>query len=176
MIAAMLSAVITPILAQAAPAVLPQCQGQFSISFDGENGSFNGMSHSGVLLVLRNLGPGACRTPGLAVLLMKDAAGRTLPFARETPPGMHPGPVVSPVGVAAGAEATAALYWVSAPVYETSRCATPARLVVKTGPDAVTLPWPAGQVCGPAGKPIPYREAVLRTDPTLAPQADGVAR
>ena len=143
----------------------PSCKAQLWIGLDGEDGAFNGMSHSGVLLVVRNLGPNSCRTPGLPVLEMQDASGRPLAFARRAPLGMHPGPVVIPVSIAPGAQATSALHWVSGPVYPRNACATPARIAVTTGPYTATLPWPGGQVCGPAGKPIPYDEPVLTTHP-----------
>jgi hypothetical protein len=56
-------------------AALPECKGQLSIGLDREGGAFNGMSQSGALLVVRNVGPIACKTPGLPVLTFQDVAG-----------------------------------------------------------------------------------------------------
>lgn len=158
--------------ATAAPArgaAPPACAAEISVGFDGENGAFDGMSHSGVLLVLRNTGTAACRLPGLPALSFEDAAGKPLAIARQAPPGMHPGPVVVPVGVAAGAEATAPLRWVSGDVYDGGRCLRPARVTVALGGVASTMAWPAGPLCGPPGKPIPFEQPPVRTDPVLHP-------
>ena len=80
---------------------LPACTAnQLSLSFDGEGGAFNGMSQSGTLLVLRNVGPTACSVAGLPKLTFKNAAGKPLAITRKVPIGMHPGPVILPIGVA----------------------------------------------------------------------------
>lgn len=169
MIMAMMAGVLAASPARVAPKTsLPECKAQLSLGFDSENGDFDGMSHSGVLLVLRNLGS-ACRTAGLPVLRFENAAGAPLPIARAAPVGMHPGPVVVPVGLASGAEATAPLRWVSGDVYDGHNCITPARIVVITGVNRFAQPWPAGQLCGAAGKPIPFDQPLLRTDPVLKP-------
>jgi hypothetical protein len=168
-IAAMLSSV-----PQSPPAALvgalPECKGQLSIGLDHEGGAFNGMLQSGVLLVVRNIGPTACKAPGLPVLTFQDAAGHTLDIQRKAPAGMHPGPVVLPVGLAAGAEATAALHWVSGDVFDGHHCLSPVTVVVSAGGEPSRLAW-LGQLCGPAGTVITYDQPVLRTDPVLSPGA-----
>jgi hypothetical protein len=148
-------------------AALPPCDGGLLMRLDGEDGAFNGMSHSGALLVIRNLGPAPCRLPGLPRLKVQDAGGRDLPIVRQAPPGMHPGPMVLPVGVAPDAEVTAPLRWVSGPVYDRSRCLTPDRIVVSLGARLMTAPWPGGPICGRAGAPVTFEQPVLRPDPTL---------
>ncbi len=154
--------------------MIPPCKAeQLSLGFDGENGAFDGMSHSGALLVVRNLGPQACRLPGLPTLSFKDAAGHALPIARQTPVGMHPGPVVLPVILAAGAEATAPLRWVSGEVYSPSRCysAASASLQLSTIPGSGALSSPfQGRICGPA-KGASFEQPPLRLDPH-APDAN----
>ena len=148
-------------------AALPECKGQLSIGLDHEGGAFNGMSQSGVLLVVRNVGPAACKAPGLPALTFQDAEGHSLDIQRKAPVGMHPGPVVLPVGLAAGAEATAALHWVSGDVFDAHHCLTPATVAVAAGGAPSTLAW-SGQLCGPAATVITYDQPVLRTDPVLS--------
>jgi hypothetical protein len=59
----------------------PACRAsQLSITFDGENGNFSGMSHAGTLLVVRNIGASACCMPGLR---FEDAAHRPLSIVRQ---------------------------------------------------------------------------------------------
>ena len=151
-------------------AALPECKSQLSIGLDHEGGAFNGMSQSGVLLVVRNVGPTACKVPGLPALTFQDAEGHGLDIQRKAPVGMHPGPVVLPVGLAAGAEATAALHWVSGDVFDAHHCLTPATVAVSVGGTPTTLAW-SGQFCGPAGTVVTYDQPVLRTDPVLSPAA-----
>jgi hypothetical protein len=146
-------------------AALPPCDGGLLMRLDGEDGAFNGMSHSGALLVIRNLGPAPCRMPGLPKLRVQDNRGHDLPITRRAPPGLHPGPVVLPV--APGAEVTAGLRWVSGDVYDHGRCLTPDRVVVSLGAQTLTAPWPGGFICGRAGATVTFEQPVLRPDPTL---------
>jgi hypothetical protein len=145
--------------------IVPPCKAeQLSLGFDRENGAFDGMSHSGALLVVRNLGPAACRLSGLPQLSFKDQAGHALPIARQAPRGMHPGPVVLPVTLSAGAEATAPLRWVADEVYSPSRCFTPATASLALGP-AATLSSPfQSRICGPANG-ASFEQPPLRLDP-----------
>ena len=149
--------------------IIPPCKAaQLSLGFDTENGAFDGMSHSGALLVVRNLGPGACRLAGLPQLRFKDATGQPLSIDRQAPVGMHPGPVVLPVVLAVGAEATAPLRWVSGEVYSPSRCYTPttAALTLELAdPRAAVLTAPfQGRICGPA-RGSRFEQPPLRLDP-----------
>uniref|UniRef100_A0A7V4XT75 DUF4232 domain-containing protein n=1 Tax=Acidobacterium capsulatum TaxID=33075 RepID=A0A7V4XT75_9BACT len=147
-----------------------------SLALDGENGTFNGMSHSGTLLVLRNLGPRACTVPALPTLCFEDAQHHPLDVARQVPVGMHPGPVMLPVVVPPGAELTAKLRWVDGDVFGNGggSSASPAYLqVLLHGPDrgqadhndAHNLSTAFhGTMFGPKGKPK-YTQTPLRRDP-----------
>ena len=109
--------------AQPASETVPMCEvSQLSFATDAENGNFDGMSHSGTLLVLRNLGPNACKLEAFPPIIFSDIHG---PKIALTAPGgkfMHPGPVMLPAIVAAGAEATSSLRWVSGAVYDPGVC------------------------------------------------------
>ena len=154
-------------LAGSAPSRLPACRpDQVALGFDAEGGAFDGMSHGGTLLVVRNLGPAACTLPGLPTLVFKDAAGQPLPIARHVPLGMHPGPVIRPVGLAAGAEATAALRWVSGPAFDRSRCFEVKSVVATIGGATIGSEMPA-HICGQAGVTATIEQPALKTDPTL---------
>ena len=160
----------------AAPAPMPPppppCEGQISLALDTEDGAFNGMSHSGALLVVRNIGPGACTIGTLPTLRFEDAAGRALPIARAAPAATRlPAPAPTIV-IAGGAEATAPLRWVSGDVYGAGACLTPARLVFGRGPGQRAVPF-GFNLCGPAGKTIPFEQPALKTDPVFRPPRRG---
>lgn len=169
MIAALLLA-----LAATGPGARPACRtDQLSLGFDGEGGAFNGMSHSGALLVVRNIGASACTLPGLPLLAFRDAAGRALPIGRAVPVGMHPGPVVLPVAIAPGAEVTAPLRWVSGAVYDRSRCFDTATAVLAIGRARIGTAIRA-HICGRAQAEATFTQPPLRPDPTLEdPAATG---
>ncbi|MGE4481729.1 DUF4232 domain-containing protein [Acidocella sp.] len=157
-------ACVASCLALAHPALaapLPVCQqAQLSLGFDSENGNFDGMSHSGTLLVLRNLGPTPCTLPAFPKLVFWTSGQQVLTIETR-PQGTSPSP-----RLAVGAEATAALRWVSSPVFDDSACPRVTSLSVS---------WPGGQaaqglvatICGPAGEPARVAQAPLATDPTL---------
>ncbi len=155
---AVMVAVPTPELITA----VPPCATGIAMRFDRDGGAFDGMSHSGVWLVLRNIGSADCLLPGLAKVQFDDAAGHGLDVVREPPPGMHPGPVVMPFVLAPGAEASVALTWVSGDVYAGHHCVIPAKIAIGDGPDAPSALWRFGQLCGEPGKPISFRQPVLR--------------
>lgn len=148
----------------AAPMVQPCAPAQLSLGFDGENGAFDGMSHAGALLVVRNLGARACTVPARPALGFLDAKGAPLPIAAEPRADRS---ARAPVAVAPGAELTAALRWVSGAVYGNSRCLAPAsaRLAIGAGTIATAF---AGRLCGPAGTIIRFEQGTLRRDPVLA--------
>lgn len=138
----------------------PICTGAtLSSGFDSENGAFNGMSHSGTLLRLRNLGPGPCRLPALPTVTFLDASHRPLAIVRRMTTGLRSGTV----RLAAGAEVTARLRWVSAPVYTHNRCEKVA---------AARVSWPGGsveqklraEICGPGVGPARFDQSPLDAD------------
>ena len=139
-----------------------------SLALDPENGAFNGMSHSGTLLVLRNLGPRACTMPALPSLRFEDAHHHPVAVTRQAPVGMHPGPVMLPVAVPSGAELTADLRWVDGDVFGDSSgsgsSASPAYLLVPIGGKMLRTAF-QGQMFGPKGKPPEYTQTPLRRDP-----------
>lgn len=147
----------------------PACKsGQLSLAIDDENGNFNGMSHSGTLLVLRNLGPNACSVPAKPKVEFEDGKQRSLGVTAQTPIGMHPGPVMLPIAIPVGAEVTSELRWVSGDVYDGHNCASPAFLAVTMGTDVLRAKVLGTTLCGPAGKPPSFTMTPLKRDPVLA--------
>ncbi|KAF1007405.1 MAG: hypothetical protein GAK28_01747 [Luteibacter sp.] len=138
------------------------CRAQdLSITFDSKDGEFNGMSHSGTLMSIRQHGSSTCLLPGIPQLSFTDADGKPLPVARVVPRGMHPGPVIVPVKLAPGATATSALRWVSGEVYDPSRCVDAARVSVAIGKETVKVPF-TGHFCGVANQTIRFEQPVLQ--------------
>ncbi|WP_026439558.1 DUF4232 domain-containing protein [Acidocella facilis] len=144
----------------AAPAsALPVCKpNQLSLGFDAENGNFDGMSHSGTLLVLRNLGPAPCQLPAFPTLALETAKGEALPL-QPTRQGS-----AAPVRLAAGAEATAGLRWVSSPVYSHNRCLKPAQLRLSWSGGSLRQAF-TGTLCGPGNAPARLTQPPLALDP-----------
>ncbi|MGI4853691.1 MAG: DUF4232 domain-containing protein [Janthinobacterium lividum] len=139
-----------------------------SLGTDAENGSFNGMSHSGTLLVLRNLSPAPCRVPQRPTITFMDGAKPldvklSIPGARF----MHPGPVLVPVVVAPGAEVTSQLRWVSGEVYSHSLCVSPTAIAVKIGDETQQAALGA-HMCGEQVTSISFEATPFAADPTYA--------
>jgi hypothetical protein len=152
----------------ATPATPPPCAPiALSVNTDGEGGALDGMSHSGALLVVRNIGPDSCSLPALPTLMLEDRVGRALPARRTPPVGMHPGPVMVPLALAVGAEATSSLRWISGPVYPHNRCLTPSHITVRFGASSISTPWPGDSICGEAGAPLGFDQPPLRLDPRV---------
>jgi hypothetical protein len=149
---------------QPVSALLACTAAQLSLTFDDEGGPFNGMSQSGTLLVLRNIGSATCLVSGRPSLTFEDASNSKLPISLEVPPGMHPGPVITPVPVPAGAEATGEIHWVSGEVFDNSHCFTPAFVSIQFASDVLRAPF-TGHLCAPAGQEAKYRFAYLKRDP-----------
>ena len=139
-----------------------------SLGTDDENGSFNGMSHSGTLLVLRNLSPTACRVPQRPELTFLDKGSKPLPMTLEIAGAkfMHPGPVLVPVVVAPDAEVTSKLRWVSGEVYDNSVCADPVALVMTLQGETQQTPL-AAHLCGNKEKGVTYSATPFAVDPVF---------
>lgn len=106
------------------------------------------------------LGPD-CTLPALPTIGFRDARGRTLQALRRSPVGIHPGPGMMPVRLAAGHRATAELRWVSGPVYPHSRSIRAATITVMFS--GVTLRTPIKAVLyGEAGKSVQFDQTPLR--------------
>jgi Protein of unknown function (DUF4232) len=153
-------------------AAVPACTAnQLSLTLDAENGNFDGMSHSGTLLVLRNIGPDACSVPAFPTLTFRDAAHATLAITGRTPgflPGMGHGPVMLPAIVASGAELTSSLRWVSGDVYDHGTCLSPATLSVTIGGTELSTTL-IGNICGESPTKITYTSTRLNPDPVYKP-------
>lgn len=137
-----------------------------SLGTDDENGSFNGMSHSGTLLVLRNLSLTPCRVPQRPHITFVDKDNKALPMTLNIPGSkfMHPGPVLVPVVVAPDAEVTAKLRWVSGEVYDQSVCADPLTMVVELEGRTQQTPL-AAHICGEQAKGVTFSATPLAVDP-----------
>ena len=136
---------------------------QLSFALDGENGEFNGMSHSGALLVLRNLGPNACTVPARPELGFETASHHLLPISLEAPRGMHPGPVILPVVIPAGAKVTSQLRWVSSDAFGANNGISPAFITLSVGGETLRLKF-TSQLFGPAGKQPTYSVTLFKSD------------
>ncbi len=154
-----------------AAALSPSCSAsQLSFGLDQEGGYFDGMSHSGTLLVLRNLGPQACSVSAQPMLAFEDAQHHPLHVSLQTPTGMHPGPVILPVVIPVGAEVTSKMRWVSGDVYDGHNCVSPAYVTIQVGAGSLSVPF-NGTSCGPVGPPPTYTMTPLRRDPVYTPPA-----
>ncbi|MGV3346700.1 DUF4232 domain-containing protein [Enterobacteriaceae bacterium LUAb1] len=113
------------------PHVATQCQAsQLKVFLDDGNGEFDGMSHSGVHLNLRNISRQTCTLSALPDLTFADQQYRSLQAERRSQPGMHPGPVLLPISLAPGQRVQASLRWVSSNVYDNGKCLTPSFIQV----------------------------------------------
>ena len=146
--------------AAASPGPAPCHAARLRLSTDGQDGAFDGMSHSGVELSIRNLGPD-CTLPALPKVVLLSRAGRPLQAVRQAPLGLHPGPVMVPVFVGAGHRAASDLRWVSGPVYDRSRSVRAASVMVRIGGAVLRTPLKA-LLYGPAGKPVTFEQPPLR--------------
>ncbi|ARP86397.1 hypothetical protein CAL13_09445 [Bordetella genomosp. 9] len=148
---------------------LPLCD-PASVSFaaDTEDGWFVGMSQSGTLLVLRNLGPVLCAIPARPQVGFLDAKGQPLAVEPESPKGMHPGPVIPPVAVPVNAELTSEMRWVSADAYGDNNCVTAAYITLELRGYRYQAPF-STQLCGPKGRKPVFAVTLLRRDPPYQP-------
>jgi hypothetical protein len=147
--------------APVASAAMPACRpAQLRLSTDSRDGEFTAMSHDGVELSLRNRGRD-CLLPALPLVELRDAHGRVLAARRSPPVGMHPGPVMRPVGLSAGHRAALTLRWVSGAVFDHSRHVNAARVSVRIGTGMVSAPLDAA-LYGPAGRPVRFEQSPAR--------------
>lgn len=136
------------------PAQLGICApSQLAFSLDSGNGRFNGMSHSGTTLVLRNTGASACTLPALPLPTLTDANKRVLNIVAQASPDSHPAP--TPITLASGATVTSDMRWVSGDVYDHGHCESPAIITLRVDKQTVATDF-SGHLCGPGGKPPTY--------------------
>lgn len=134
---------------------------QLALSLDGGDGRFNGMSHSGTMLILRNTGKASCTMPARPLVQFTDNDRKPLDIVMQTPVGMHPGPVLLPIEIAAGASVTSDLRWVSGNVYDHGHCEAPAFITLVLDKGTVSSAF-SGHLCGAGGKPSSYSMTPFR--------------
>jgi hypothetical protein len=132
---------------------LPSCRAeQLTLALDAGNGRFDGMSHSGTSLLLRNAGPHACTVPAHPSLQFGDADGHATDIvvqaATTTQAKRQPASVIIAPGDRVGSD----LRWVSGNVYENGHCEAPTRIRLVLDGGAVSAAF-AGHLCGAGGKP-----------------------
>ncbi|MGN6656067.1 MAG: MliC family protein [Rhodanobacter sp.] len=133
---------------------------QLSLQLDDGNGRFNGMSHSGTMLVVRNVGNVACSVAALLSPKLQDARHRALAITAQVP---SPPPASLPprLMLAPGAGVESDMRWVSGNVYDDGHCESPAFITLAIGTGTVTAPF-HGRLCGAGGKPSTYSITPLR--------------
>jgi hypothetical protein len=154
-------------LASSLAAALPaSCSAsQLSLGLDQEGGYFDGMSHSGTLFVLRNLGAEDCKVSAQPTPAFEDAQHHPLHVSLQPAAGMQPGP---PVVIPVGAEVTSQMRWVSGDVYDGHNCVSPAYMTIPIGTGSLSVQF-NGTLCGPAGPPPTYTMTPLERDPVYTP-------
>lgn len=134
------------------------------------------MSHSGAYLVLTNIGLQTCTVPRRPQVTWLDISNATLNAQAETPKGMHPGPVLTPVALAPGKSARGAMRWVSGEVYDHNKCVNVAKGTVKLDKGEVSAPLQA-KMCGDATTGPRFEEQWLQPqEQTAAPAGSSNAK
>jgi len=144
---------------------------QLAFSLDAGEGRFNGMSHSGTMLVLRNAGSKTCTVPARPLVTLNDAGRQTLDIVARDPTGA-PTPSI-PVTLAPGATVTSDMRWVSNDVYDDGHCETPAHITLAIGDETISTSF-AGHLCGAGGQSSSY--TLTSFQPATAPQSATVAK
>lgn len=133
----------------------PCSQHELKFHLDNAQGEFDGMSQSGTLLIVENVGQSFCTVPARPRVIFTDADGQPLRIDARTAMGMVPGPVLLPLSIPAGGKLVSEARWVSSDAYGGNNCLAPAFLVARVGDAAFRVAF-AGQLCGPAGKHVTY--------------------
>lgn len=124
---------------------------QLGFSLDGGDRQFNGMSHSGTMLTVRNKGTTACTLPAQPQPVLSDADKRPLEIIAQAPTA----PAPSTIRLAPGAVVESEMRWVSGNVYEDGHCESPALIDLAIGGEKVSTAF-TGHLCGAGGKPTTY--------------------
>ncbi|NIJ08582.1 hypothetical protein FHS31_002203 [Sphingomonas vulcanisoli] len=135
---------------------------QIMLRRDGKDRDFNGMSHSGTLIVLRNRGR-ACQIEALPHVGFTDARGRALPIMPNAKRGRRPGRAMLPVTIPAGGTVATPLRWVSGNVFDRSRCFSPTRLRLTIGRKTISVRF-SGRICGPADRSTGFDQPPLSAE------------
>jgi hypothetical protein len=159
---------ILALLLLTAPALpLPPCRvDRLRVSLNGRGGDFNGMSHSGTELLIRNMGPD-CMLAALPTVQLRDRRNRIVSAVRQSPRGMHPGPVLVPVRLAAGHRAATEIRWVAGPVFPRSRSVRISSISVRIGAGTLTAPLTT-TLYGAFGQPLTFEQTSLRAREGMA--------
>lgn len=144
---------------------------QLALSLDAGDGRFDGMSHSGTMLALRNTGTVACTLPARPRSTLTDASKQPLDIVAQEVPD-DPAVANATITLAPGATATSDMRWVSGDVYDGGHCETPTRIVLGTGTQAMATAF-AGRLCGAGGTPSSYTLTAFR--PAQASAASATA-
>lgn len=160
-------------VASPSPAAGGTCRAsQLSFTVDGGDGQFNGMSHSGTMLVVRNMGTAPCSLPAPPQPVLTDADKRPLNIVAQAPTA----PAPSTIQLAPGAAAESEMRWVSGNVYEDGHCESPALIDLTIGGKKVSSAF-TGHLCGAGGKPstytlTPFRVAAEEAAPVISYTCD----
>ncbi|HUH54905.1 MAG TPA: MliC family protein [Rhodanobacter sp.] len=139
-------------VASPSPAAADTCRAsQLGFSVDSGDGQFNGMSHSGTMLTVRNTGTAACTFPAQPQPVLTDADKRPLNIIAQAPNA----PAPSTIPLAPGAAVESEMRWVSGNVYENGHCESPAFIDLAIGGEKVSTAF-TGHLCGAGGKPSTY--------------------
>ena len=128
---------------------------QLTLGLDSGDGQFNGMSHSGTMLVLRNTGTVACTIPALPQPALTNAGNRPLDITAQAPAATPSTPAPSTIQLMPGASAESEMRWVSGDVHEDGHCESPALIQLAIGREKVSTAF-NGHLCGAGGKPSTY--------------------
>ena len=139
-------------VASPTPAAADTCRAsQLGFSVDSGDGRFNGMSHSGTMLTVRNSGTAACTLPAQPQPVLTGADKRPLDIIAQAPNA----PAPSTIQLAPGAAVESEMRWVSGNVYEDGHCESPAFIDLAIGGEKVSTAF-TGHLCGAGGKPSTY--------------------
>jgi hypothetical protein len=155
------SAQATPL--QSASTLLAFTATQLSLTFDTKGSNFDGMPQSGTLLLLRNIGSQIRNISSRPALEFEAPSNTKVSIFLETSPDRLSGPVILPVAIPAGTEATGQLHWDSSEVFDNSWCFSPASVAISFGLDVRRGPF-TGHLCGPSSPDAKSRLAYLKRD------------
>ncbi len=156
-------------VANPAPIAAATCRAsQLDFTVDSGDGGFNGMSHSGTMLTVRNTGAVACTLPARPKPMLTDSGKRPLNIVAQA--FIEPAP--STIRLAPGGAVESEMRWVSGNVYEDGHCESPALIDLAIGGETVSSPF-TGHLCGAGGKPstytlTPFRPAATADAPVLS--------
>jgi len=142
--------------------ILPCLSADIRLHSDDRNGLFDGMSQGGTSLVLHNAGRASCMLPPLPALVFSDAEHLPVAAERRTARGMHPGPVLPPVIVTAGAELQILLRWVASDAFDGGHCIRPAFVSLALDGGTLTVPFNR-TMCAAKGQTGYYSQSLTGT-------------